>query len=285
MTRLGDLRVEATPVADAFERGESEPRPFTDAPSGGAVKARPAHWWSWRAADRESIRERDLSLLREIEAEIESVSPQFSQVTKSLRQFAGRYLSSETPHEALLGIVSPRQGEGRTTIAVGLAGALAEVYGSVVLVEMETEQVSPTLCTELNLGVTFGLRDYLEDRASLQEILLATSKDNFFLLPAGPVLQQFSRLDATARTRELLATLKQLFEVVVVDLPPALVSEETPALLPDFDGFVLVANAGSTTTDDVQRTIELCGPIPLRGVLLNQVRLRAPRWLASLLNH
>ncbi len=275
MTRLGRLRIGREAIA--------EPLDGNAAPIVAVARRRPRSR-RWRSREEASDRERELSFLREVEAEIDVVSPQFSQITKEIRHFAGRYLSSETPQQALIGIVSPKQGEGRTTVALGLAGALAELYDSVVMVEMETEQVSPTLCTELDLSVSVGLRDCIEGRVSLEETLFATAKENFYLLPAGPVSQQFSRLDATVRTRELLQALRQRFAVVIVDLPPALVSEETPALLPEFDAFVLVANAGSTTTDDVQRTLDLCGPVPLRGVLLNQLRLRAPRWLASLVN-
>jgi Mrp family chromosome partitioning ATPase len=225
---------------------------------------------------------RDLLLLKEIEADIDTVSPQFLQITKAIRSFAGRYLSSETPHRAVLGVVSPRPGEGRTTIALGLAGALAEIYSRVVLVEMETDEIAPTLCAEMKLGVEKGLRDYIEQDVSLDQVLRPTDKENLWFLPAGPVRHQASRLDATARTRALLSQLRQDFDVVLVDLPPVLTSEEAPALLAALDSVVLVINAGSTTSDDVTRALTLCASVPVRGVLLNRVRLRAPRWLASL---
>lgn len=233
--------------------------------------------------ERLSREAEDLTLIREIESDINKVSPEFFQLTKSIRNFASRYLSSETPHKAVLGVISPRPGEGRTTVSLGLAGALAEIYSRVVMVEMETDEVAPTLCMEMNLGISKGLRDYLSEDVALEDVLLPTDKENLWFLPAGPVSHQASRLDATSRTRELLNRLSEDFDVVVVDLPPVLTSEEAPALLAAMDGVVLVVNAGSTTTDDVNRALELCASVPVRGVLLNKLHLRAPRWLASLI--
>jgi Mrp family chromosome partitioning ATPase len=250
-------------------------------PQGSNVKSKPSDIVQ-KGKKRISQGVVDALLLAEIEAEIDEVSPDFSHITKEIRNFAGRYVSGETPHRAVLGVLSPRPNEGRTTVAIGLAGALAEIYSSVVLVEMETDRTAPTLCTEMNLGVQKGLRDYIGKNVELEEVLRPTEKENLWFVPAGPVSHQASRLDATARTRALLSRLSQDYEVVLVDLPPVLTSEEAPALLAAMDAVVLVVNAGSTTADDVRRALALCGNLPVRGVFLNQLRLRAPKWLASL---
>src|SRR5688572_23369354 len=71
-------------------------------------------------------------LLAEIDADLAKVCPDYPELTKTLRHFAGRYLSAEKPQQAVLGVISPRSGEGRTTMALGLAGALAEMYSRVV---------------------------------------------------------------------------------------------------------------------------------------------------------
>jgi Mrp family chromosome partitioning ATPase len=221
--------------------------------------------------------------MREIEAEAEKEAPGIAEVTKTIRHFAGRYLSGEDPHHAVIGVLSPKSGEGRTTISMVLASALAEIYSNVVLVELETDNSAMPLCREMNLGTKLGLKDYLNDEASLESVLWPTQKKNLSFLPAGPLRSQATRLDATTRIRELLAELSRKFEIVVVDLPPVLTSEEAPGLLVGLTGVVLVASAGSTTTDDVKQVLALCQPIPIKGVLLNRVRLHAPGWLASLL--
>jgi Mrp family chromosome partitioning ATPase len=192
-------------------------------------------------------------------------------------------LSGETPHETVLGIVSPGSSEGRTTLSLAVAGAMAELYHRVVLVELETDATSPTLCSEMKLGAEYGLQDYLEQQATLGSTLWPTRKEGLWFLPAGPLQTSSSRLDSTVRTKKLFDELSEMFDIVVVDLPPLLTSEEAAPLLTGLTGIVLVASAGSTTTDQIAHTLELCQAIPVKGVLLNKVRLRTPRWLASLL--
>jgi len=287
---MSSLRVHP---AEGTSEGAGETDQANARPPADARKTQPQRSPSWKTVNRNAMQggqgrlaheSRDLQLLREIEADIATMSPEFFEVSKALRNFAGRYLSGETPHRAVLGVVSPRPAEGRTTVALGLAGALAEIYSRVILVEMETDQIAPTLCTEMNLQVEKGLREYLAEDASLEEVLRPTEKENLWFLPAGPISQQTSQLNATTRTRELLSRLREEFEVVLVDLPPVLTSEEAPTLLADLDGVVLVVNAGTTRTDDVSRALALCSVVPVRGVLLNKLRLRAPRWLASLVS-
>jgi Mrp family chromosome partitioning ATPase len=242
-----------------------------------------------RRADRSRVESRPRAtdgtrvLIQEIEAEINKVAPGFINLTKAVRHFAGRHLSGETPHETVLGVVSPGSSEGRTTLSLAVAGAMAEMYNRVVLVELETDATSPTLCSEMKLGAEYGLQDYFEHQATLGATLWPTKKEGLWFLPAGPVQTTSNRLDTTTRTKKLFDELSQMFDIVVVDLPPLLTSEEAPPLLSGLTGIVLVASAGSTTTDQIAQTLELCQTIPVKGVLLNKVRLRTPGWLASLL--
>jgi Mrp family chromosome partitioning ATPase len=234
----------------------------------------------WAAAEAEA---NDLALIREIDDEIDTEVPHFKDVTKAIRHFAGRYLRDEKPHQALIGVLSAKSGEGRTTVALALAAALAEMYRRVVLVELEIERATPPLWMEMHLGEKRGLRDYLDQEGLPGSIVWPTSHANLWLLPIGPPPAESSHLDATGKTKELFAKLSNAFDVVVVDLPPGLTSEDAPVLLAGLTGVVLIASAGSTTTEDVKQTLRLVGSAPIKGILLNQVRLRAPRWLASLL--
>jgi Mrp family chromosome partitioning ATPase len=182
----------------------------------------------------------------------------------------------------VLGIASARHGEGRTTVALGLASSLAEMFYSVVLVEMEDEAEGPLLCEELGIPLGAGVGDYVLGNACLEEILHETGRPNLKLVASGQTRLRGGRLESTSRIRELLADLRERFEVVVVDLPPVLENEQAPALLGQLDGVVLVVNSGSTTSDDVSLTTELCEGIPVRGVLLNRQESRTPKWLATL---
>jgi Mrp family chromosome partitioning ATPase len=227
-------------------------------------------------------REVNLALIRDVAAGTSRSAPGLSKATSAIRHFAGRYLSQEVPHSAVIGVLSCRAGEGRTTVALGLAGALAEMYERVVLIELETDQAAPPLSTEMDLDLPVGLRDYLAGNAPLSSIVFPTQKENLWFLPAGAQETQSSRLDGTARTRQLMTDLNESFDVVVVDLPPLLSSEQAPGLLGGLTAVVLVVSSGTTTTDEVKQAVGLCGRLPVKGVLLNKARPKTPGWLSSL---
>jgi len=225
-----------------------------------------------------------LDLLRQIDTEIDKVSPEFSQLASTVRQFASRYLSGETPYGATIGVVSANPGEGRTTVSFELAGALADIYASVVLVELGTSQDALAMSAEMNLKVTSGLGEYLDGEAELEDIIQPTRKSNLSLITAGKIDQRASRLGATTQIRELLTILGKEFAIVIVDVPPLLANEESPALLGNLNGIVVVVAASTTTMDEVSNTLRLCDSIPVRGILLNRVSKRTPKWLASVVN-
>jgi hypothetical protein len=55
-------------------------------------------------------------------------------------------------------------------------------------------------------------------------------------------------------------------------------------LLGNLNGIVVVVAASTTTMDEVSNTLRLCDSIPVRGILLNRVSKRTPKWLASVVN-
>ena len=103
------------------------------------------------------------TILTEIETDISKYCKEYLELEAGLRHFVARYLSDERPRQAILGVISAYEGDGRTTIALGLAQALSELHSSVLMVELGTEGVG--LFEDLGVKETPGLRDYLEGQA------------------------------------------------------------------------------------------------------------------------
>src|SRR4051812_10922895 len=76
-----------------------------------------------------------LRVRTEIEKDLNIACPEYSEFVTSLRRFASGRLSSLS--NQVLGIVSAKGGEGRTTVALALAAALSEMHHKVVYVECD----------------------------------------------------------------------------------------------------------------------------------------------------
>jgi Mrp family chromosome partitioning ATPase len=230
-----------------------------------------------------SAEEERSQLLAEIKDDIDVVCPQYKELAQTLRHFAARYLAPEDPKGAVLGVVSATNGEGRTTVTLGLGGALADLCPNVALVEMGNTPGQPSLSEELGLTAGHGLAGLLGNGLSLEDVVQPTSKGNLWLLPAGQNGQRPARHAAKAATAALLTKLRERYAISLVDMPALLENEEAPALVGLLDGVVLVVAAGLATTEQVAETVALVGDVPLRGVLLNQTHQHAPNWLTTVL--
>jgi Mrp family chromosome partitioning ATPase len=60
--------------------------------------------------------------------------------------------------------------------------------------------------------------------------------------------------------------------VLLVDLPPVLLSDDALTIAPLLDGVVLVVNERRTRRDDLVRVVELLGNTRIVGTVLNRSR-------------
>lgn len=177
----------------------------------------------------------------------------------------------------VVGVTSAIRGDGRTTMALGLALAIArDLDLSVLLTELDLER--PALARVLDVPETPGLVDLLTGEADLRAALHRLPSGVFDLLPAGGRPRSASRVLRSSGLHDLIRQAGRAYAVTILDLPPALSSDVVP--LTDLTDAVLVtARAGVTPVRLVDRAVSQCRPDRLRGVVLNGKRSRIPRWL------
>jgi protein-tyrosine kinase len=189
----------------------------------------------------------------------------------------------------VLGIASPRAGEGKTTVALNLAVHTSmEPDWTVLLVEADLGR--PAMCAALGVEPLPGVSDWLEHEAPLEKLLVNPGFGRCILLPAGCATHRPSELLGSARMQQLAAELKQRYpdRLVIFDLPPLLDSADGIAALPWVEALLLVVEEGRTGAEDVLRAAQLAGPERLLGTVLNKslqpaVQATGRGWLARLL--
>ena len=88
------------------------------------------------------------------------------------------------PPEAIV-VTSPHPGEGKSTISLNLAIALAQDGHRVVILDCDLRR--PRLHQVFHLDNVPGLTSFLTGNSSREAILKSTEVDNLFLIPAGPI--------------------------------------------------------------------------------------------------
>lgn len=177
-------------------------------------------------------------------------------------------------------VTSPNSGEGKTLTAVNLAASLSTSGKRAVLVDLDLRH--PDVHNYLGTHNAFGATDVLLGRRPLAECLqfaeagvhLRRAAKGFYLLTAGPQVDNPAELLSTARTTRLLDTLRREADIVVIDSAPVLPVADALSVGRVAEGVVLVAEASRTSYPEIERCVELLtrNRARLLGVVLNKAR-------------
>jgi protein-tyrosine kinase len=159
------------------------------------------------------------------------------------------------PFRALL-VTSAIQGEGKTTVAIDLAHAIALSGRPVVLVELDLRR--PSFAAHFDLPLRTGLTTALLGRSSVGELVQrpVASLEHFGVLAAGPLPPNPAELLGAPALDGILRELLEDEDVtLVLDAPPLLPVADAQVLLnqPAVDGCIVVAREGVTTRDQMRR--------------------------------
>lgn len=153
-------------------------------------------------------------------------------------------------------VTSAVASEGKTTVARGLASAIALTGQSVILVEVDLRR--PTFADHFELGLDErGLTSALVGGTPLAAVLRTPQPalPNLRVLPSGPLPPNAAELLRSSAMSDVLDDLNEMADVLVLDAPPLLPVADAQVLLanPRIDGCLIVARAYATTRDQARR--------------------------------
>jgi Mrp family chromosome partitioning ATPase len=171
-----------------------------------------------------------------------------------------------------IGMVSAVNGEGKTLTAINLALSLAaEPNQTVLLIDLDLRR--PRVAPLLGLAAEQGLETWFGGDQPIKNVCYGIEGlERLYVLPTLSPVAGSSEALANISTRRLISELKDRDpgRLLIVDLPPVLLSDDALMLTPLLDAVVLVVNERRTRREDVQRVIELLGNTRIVGTVLNR---------------
>jgi protein-tyrosine kinase len=171
-----------------------------------------------------------------------------------------------------VGVVSAINGEGKTLTAINLALSLAaEPNQTVMLIDLDLRR--PAIAQTLGLEADYGLETWFGGDDPTKRVCYALEGvERLYVLPTLAPVAGSSETLAGLGTRRLLNELKDRDSgrLLIVDLPPVLLSDDALMVAPLLDAVVLVVNERRTKREDVARVIELLGNTRIVGTVLNR---------------
>ena len=175
-------------------------------------------------------------------------------------------------------VASPLPEDGRTSVALNLAAAMAQGGRKVLVIDCNFRQ--PMIHTLFPQCPGGGLSDALVGQEKWQS-LVRNVDPNLFVLASGRQPPNPAELLGSESMRAILAEMVAEYDQVIFDGAPALVVSDSSVLATLVDGVIMVVRAGTNTYGIVQRardTFHRVGAHVL-GVVLNGIRVTAGGYL------
>jgi Mrp family chromosome partitioning ATPase len=170
-----------------------------------------------------------------------------------------------------LGIASPSPNDGKTLTTLNLAISIAREKQKQVYV-LDLDMRNPSVCQFLGIRDIRPLPDYFLGHAKPSDVLFRTSFPNLIVAGALGATDSASEMLAGPRFSDLLAhiRLRSPDALVLVDLPPVTMTDESLLIGPRVDAFLVVVSEGMTQRTDLAQTLATLGEFTVAGVVINR---------------
>ncbi|MGL6045643.1 MAG: GumC family protein [Vogesella sp.] len=186
----------------------------------------------------------------------------------------GVLLSDIDQERRVLLVTSSVAGEGKTTTSCNLALSLSQNKRTLLI---DADMRRPSVAASLGLDPhAAGLSDLIAGTKQLADVLQQLPGSQVDLISAGTLPPNPLDLLLSRRFDELLATLQQQYEIIIIDSTPCEMVSDAVALAPKATGLIYVVRAGETAAPLVvkgTRRLQRAGG-HLLGIVLNGADLK-----------
>jgi capsular exopolysaccharide synthesis family protein len=155
-----------------------------------------------------------------------------------------QFLSPDQPIRSLV-ISSSTPADGKSTVTTFLAQAAAAMGLRVLLVDADLRR--PRIHETTDLPNVWGLSNVISSDINPDDVIQRSlMEDNLFVLTAGQLPPEPTRLLASKKMHKLVERFQENFDLVIFDTPPLLGLADARILAAHTDGIALVVGLGKT---------------------------------------
>jgi len=193
----------------------------------------------------------------------------------------------KTPPKTIM-VTSSNPKEGKTSTAINLSLTMSQEGQRTLLVSSDMRR--PVIARTFGVSKSPGLSDILTGTSTLDEsvrglsdmimgelkmedLIKSPAMRNLWILPSGNIPSYPAELLGSSEMDALIKEMKDKFDVILFDAPPALVVTDANILAPKMDKIVLVYEIGKTSRDALSRAKSQLETMDgkIAGVILNHI--------------
>jgi len=173
-----------------------------------------------------------------------------------------------------IGVTSPNQGDGKSTVLLNLAVSIAQSGRSVLIIDADLRR--PRIGQLLGIQSGVGLAGVLGSDSEPTDAILVTELENLSVLPCGVLPDNPAELLSRPQLSHLLEVVRDKYDYVLVDCPPVLAVADPCIVAPLIDATLLVLEtAGEHSRPEAVRAKEMLeeAGAQLLGCCINRSKL------------
>lgn len=197
-----------------------------------------------------------------------TVSFHFLETIRKIR----RRVEQQMNGKQVLMVVSLLENEGKSTVAVNMALAMAKKHNRVLLIDCDLRKPA---CTKL-LNVKWngpGVRNVLAGSAEPADVIIEDGRSGLHLLLEKTPTRNSGDLIGSSNMENLLVWARANYDFVVLDLPPMSAVTDAERMMELADGTLLVVRQNAAAAPALNKVIASLssGKAKLLGCVLNNV--------------
>jgi capsular exopolysaccharide synthesis family protein len=199
------------------------------------------------------------------------VPPGFAEAFRTIR--TNVLFSSADEGSRVLVVTSTGPGEGKTTVATNLAIGFAQAGQRVLLIDADMRR--PRVHDVFGMKQEPGLSNLMVGNAKASETVHKSAVPGLWVLAAGHNPPNPAELIGSQRFRDFLTSLKEHFDLILVDSPPVMAVTDAAIAGNTANGVVFVVGAEMTSRHAARAAVEQLeqGRAHFVGAVLNRVEL------------
>ena len=128
-----------------------------------------------------------------------------------------QFISNEVGPK-VMAVSSTISGEGKTFVAINLAGIIAYSGKKVIILDLDMRK--PKIHLGFNVQNDRGMSTLLIGKDTIEGCIRKSSLENLDFITAGPIPPNPSELIISPKMNEIIETLKKSYELIIIDNPP-----------------------------------------------------------------
>ena len=150
-------------------------------------------------------------------------------------------------------ITSTQSGDGKSYVAVNMAGIYAMTERKTLLIDFDLRK--PSILAYLELRGNKGLVNYLAGHVSLNDAIIKSPDYKFDVLPVGIIPPNPAELMASDGLKNMLDTLKEQYDYIIIDTSPVGLVGDIYSLFKQVDNTIFVVSCEKTNKTFFKNTI------------------------------